>query len=399
MMRIHRRVGPVAHGAVKRVPEGTQGTPTFDSSGQAVNTNASRTGDYAKNTVASSTPPSTIALAVLLAIAVVAFISGCVYWRIRRRRTQRSGGAQTYSSSPHSTLFGIESRPESVESESSSFGGRSVKVQKPGNAFVINHPFRNEETGWVPQIRNYRGVPLVNGELPRHVQAAREGKRWLKSLSQVGMSEKPAETTPPPTYAIVSGHRPSKSADARPSGPPPGIPLPPTPPETIVVRPPTPPMPPVKGKKPKLSPPPLSKPTELPTVPSSRFSLSPLPKTPGSSADPLPSPARINSFVHQQGEIPAEIKLGTSKDGLPLPRLMSVINTFTPSLEDEMLIHIGDTIRMLEEYTDGWCLVQRIGKSDAPRGVVPRFCLVERQSTQTTRRNIIKSIQASAKRI
>ncbi|KAF9261219.1 hypothetical protein L218DRAFT_821243, partial [Marasmius fiardii PR-910] len=57
---------------------------------------------------------------------------------------------------------------------------------------------------------------------------------------------------------------------------------------------------------------------------------------------------------------------------------MSVINTFTPSLEDEMLVHIGDTVRMVEEYNDGWCLCQRVGKSDAPTGVVPRFCLMER---------------------
>ncbi|KAG7089907.1 hypothetical protein E1B28_011540 [Marasmius oreades] len=353
-MRIHRRVGLVAHTILERVPDKViQGTPTFDSSGQAVNANASRTGDYAKNTVASSTPPSTIALSVLLAVAVVAFIFGCVFWWIKRR-SQRARVSQPISSSPQSTLFGMESQVESVRSDSSSFGGRSVQVEKPEKA----------------SMRNYHGVPLVND-----------------------LNEKSIVETPPPTYSIANGHRPSKSADAK-SSPIPDIPLPPIPPETITVRPPTPPTPPVNGKKPRISPPPLSKPTELPVIPSSQFSLSPTPQAPGSIAEPLPSPARNTSFSHSQRELTspkttAEVKMGTGKDGLPLLRLMSVINTFTPSLEDEMLIHIGDTIHMIEEYTDGWCLAQRIGKADAPRGVIPRFCLVERQSQKTSQRNVI----------
>ncbi|KAG7093035.1 hypothetical protein E1B28_009329 [Marasmius oreades] len=50
------------------------------------------------------------------------------------------------------------------------------------HAFNINS-FPHEQTGWAAQIKNYRGVPLVNGQLPQHVQATREGKRWLKAIT------------------------------------------------------------------------------------------------------------------------------------------------------------------------------------------------------------------------
>jgi len=61
-----------------------------------------------------------------------------------------------------------------------------------------------------------------------------------------------------------------------------------------------------------------------------------------------------------------------------VPRLMVVACTFVPSLADELAIRLGEPLRMLEEYEDEWCLVQRVGKADAERGVVPRFCLQER---------------------
>ncbi|KAF8163633.1 hypothetical protein B0H34DRAFT_330928 [Crassisporium funariophilum] len=62
-----------------------------------------------------------------------------------------------------------------------------------------------------------------------------------------------------------------------------------------------------------------------------------------------------------------------------LPRLMSVIAPFTPNLEDELSVRAGDIVRIIEEYRDGWCFVQYVGKRDAPRGVVPLVCLQERK--------------------
>ncbi|KAJ7264887.1 hypothetical protein B0H12DRAFT_1011510 [Mycena haematopus] len=58
---------------------------------------------------------------------------------------------------------------------------------------------------------------------------------------------------------------------------------------------------------------------------------------------------------------------------------MDVVNAFTPTLEDELPIQPGDTVRLIEEYQDGWALVQRIGRIDAPKGVVPRTCITDRE--------------------
>jgi hypothetical protein len=62
-----------------------------------------------------------------------------------------------------------------------------------------------------------------------------------------------------------------------------------------------------------------------------------------------------------------------------VPRLMTVTTTFTPTMSDELAIVMGDTVRLLEEYADEWCLVQRVGKIDEIKGIIPRFCLSERQ--------------------
>jgi hypothetical protein len=57
---------------------------------------------------------------------------------------------------------------------------------------------------------------------------------------------------------------------------------------------------------------------------------------------------------------------------------MTVAVLYVPSLSDELPIRLGETIRMIAEYEDEWCLVQRVGRTDE-RGVIPRFCLTERQ--------------------
>lgn len=58
---------------------------------------------------------------------------------------------------------------------------------------------------------------------------------------------------------------------------------------------------------------------------------------------------------------------------------MTVVATYVPSLNDELAIKVGESVRMLEEYEDEWCLVQYVGRTDDKKGVCPRFCLVERQ--------------------
>ena len=59
------------------------------------------------------------------------------------------------------------------------------------------------------------------------------------------------------------------------------------------------------------------------------------------------------------------------------PRLVVVESTYTPSLGDELEVRKGETLQLLEEYADEWCLVQRVGPKAAERGVVPRFCVVD----------------------
>jgi len=94
----------------------------------------------------------------------------------------------------------------------------------------------------------------------------------------------------------------------------------------------------------------------------------------------LPSPLRSVSFkpTTKTWSIGSRISSRVSVGAKKLPRLMVVAALYVPSLSDELPIRLGEAIRMIEEYEDEWCLVQRVGRADE-RGVVPRFCLIERQ--------------------
>ncbi|CAA7270927.1 unnamed protein product [Cyclocybe aegerita] len=69
----------------------------------------------------------------------------------------------------------------------------------------------------------------------------------------------------------------------------------------------------------------------------------------------------------------------TTPNGTRAPRLMNVVAPFVPTLPDELRVKVGDTVRVLQTYRDGWCFVQFVGKADAPKGVVPIVCLRDRQ--------------------
>ena len=105
---------------------------------------------------------------------------------------------------------------------------------------------------------------------------------------------------------------------------------------------------------------------------------------PPSPSSPLPSPARSqsigpNSPLYKSMITTAKFKAerASTQTAKPLPRMMAVVCTFTPSLQDELSISVGEPVTLLEEYEDEWCLVQRVGKADSERGVIPRFCLQE----------------------
>ena len=113
--------------------------------------------------------------------------------------------------------------------------------------------------------------------------------------------------------------------------------------------------------------------------------------------EPLPvkSPARSESFAPKELVIPVPSVSASStfwshsfinnprgefgSDNLRAPRLMNVIVPYNPTLPDELAVKVGDTVRLMQEYRDGWCFVQYVGKIDAPRGVVPLICLEERR--------------------
>jgi hypothetical protein len=105
--------------------------------------------------------------------------------------------------------------------------------------------------------------------------------------------------------------------------------------------------------------------------------------TPPSPSSPLPSPARIQSMgpdspLYKTALATAKLNAQrASQAAKPLPRLMAVVCTFTPNLTDELGVSVGEPLLLIEEYEDEWCLVQRVGKADAERGVIPRFCLQE----------------------
>lgn len=103
-----------------------------------------------------------------------------------------------------------------------------------------------------------------------------------------------------------------------------------------------------------------------------------IPPRPDSANMMVPSP-RSSSFgpVSPLYKTPGkDLKHKSFLGSKPLPRVMIVQSTFKPSLTDELLVRVGEKLKMLEEYEDEWCLVQRIG-GDMQKGVVPRFCLRE----------------------
>jgi Variant SH3 domain len=98
---------------------------------------------------------------------------------------------------------------------------------------------------------------------------------------------------------------------------------------------------------------------------------------------PVPSPSpRSASFQYMTDNYPAPTVRASlaslSSSSKSLPRLMVVTTPFESTLQDELALRTGETLRLIREFDDEWCLVQRVGRPDAEKGVVPRFCLSER---------------------
>lgn len=92
--------------------------------------------------------------------------------------------------------------------------------------------------------------------------------------------------------------------------------------------------------------------------------------SPRSSSFDNPINQKLNAAA---SVVPMSDRLAQEK----LPRLMTVTTTFAPTLTDELPISMSETVRLIQEYADEWCLVQRVGKSDDVKGIIPRSCISE----------------------
>jgi hypothetical protein len=92
---------------------------------------------------------------------------------------------------------------------------------------------------------------------------------------------------------------------------------------------------------------------------------------------PYTPPANFTSGLDSAGDQTGSSRVEHDKDaGLPPPsRLMTVVALYTPNLPDELHVKLGDVVRVIAEYKDGWCFAQLLGTIDAPKGVIPVVCL------------------------
>ena len=149
---------------------------------------------------------------------------------------------------------------------------------------------------------------------------------------------------------------------------------------------------------PPQKPPQMAKATLVSTTPRSRASLKSLASSqsliiPDFEPMPVISPVRSASFAPKDLDLPspphtppANLTSGSAggqivsshvehdEDVAP-SRLMTVVARYTPNLPDELHVKLGDVVRVIAEYKDGWCFAQLLGTIDAPKGVVPLVCL------------------------
>ncbi|GLB34632.1 putative variant SH3 domain containing protein [Lyophyllum shimeji] len=293
--------------------------------------------------IAATLPPTSItALAVvgsLVAAAIILTIALCTYRSYKRRETRTSpalAAKVTIEKAYHT-----EKRHIDLENV-------SIYTEKPEKAVLTPRSFDNQ-VGWVPQTRAY---PAVNVSLPEPAASPRTKTETPRvPLSVRTPSEDPDPRSPPPSYFLANGGSEAEGQSSR------LVPIPPSP--AVAAATPPPPTPPA-NRRTKTSFLSLSEQQPLPAAPS--------PRSESFAAKDLINPGESTDYNNDD-----------SGRGQKLPRLMSVASTFTATLDDELAIKVGDTVRMLEEYRDGWCLVQRVGRIDAPKGAVPRFCLQERR--------------------
>lgn len=98
--------------------------------------------------------------------------------------------------------------------------------------------------------------------------------------------------------------------------------------------------------------------------------------SPMSSMDPQRDGVTSHQAVPKDSETTANV----------LPRLVKVVGTFKSALDDELVVSLGENLRLLHVFPDDWCLVQRLfpqepgehrAMSVMESGAVPILCLAE----------------------
>ncbi|KAF7296276.1 hypothetical protein HMN09_01096900 [Mycena chlorophos] len=307
----------------------TEATATGTTATEKTTPSASEVVDHA----AATTPPNTVItysngtlskdLEIIVAILGVLILCGVGFCLFRRHRRK-----QMASSSQGSAI--------DFRDKTQSFDNRQfATIEKPTAVYFPGFAEEDMNAGWVPQSR-------------QQVEANTKKAKTSKRKQAPPAFPSPSARSPPPSY------RPDSAASIASQ-----IPLPPSPPTQKLgpVIPPTPPTPPAKKKPNPFSLAPHDQALDMPPIPSAVL-----------------SPARSESFAAHQSMAFARTNAAPAPE-----RLMTVVNPFVPTMDDELPITVGETIRVLEEFHDGWGLVQRMGRGDAPKGVVPMTCLAERE--------------------
>jgi Variant SH3 domain len=249
---------------------------------------------------------------------------GIAIWKCRTKRHQRVKAPDAFNTAIIET--------EHFTDEHIDLENVAIYMEKP-----------HIHAGWTPQIRSQHGSGAVDAFSSESVPSDKNNRSLSRHLqvTMTSLSEDSYEVKyPPPSNPLPNTNQPFIHI------PSPPIVSPPTPPTPLAAR--------------KLQVDTTSLGVEAQQV-------------------PIPSP-RSHSFITHELVIPNQgpsDELSEDKN-FGHPRVMTVATAFIPNLADELSVEVGELVRMLDEYGDGWCLVQRIGNFDAPKGVVPRFCLHER---------------------
>jgi len=106
-------------------------------------------------------------------------------------------------------------------------------------------------------------------------------------------------------------------------------------------------------------------------------------ETPSSSNPHLPALYQSPAMMYQSPALPSSTGHTPNPNPNPDPnanetpaasRFMTVIAPYKPLLSDELPLRVGDVAKLLADFDDGWCIVERNGTT----GAVPKVCLRER---------------------